>query len=127
MRHTGQSLFVLFVGLLCAVGNLHAQQSKSAANTNVVGRVAHRAAAQQSQGPAPQIAPSQVTVALIGAVHKPGIYISHKAMRPLVNCCRVPAGPLPKATSRSGSMSMLRLRGSTRLSVWRLFHCKMGR
>lgn len=76
MRHTGQSRFVLFVGLLCAVGNLHAQQSKSAANTNIVGRIAHRAAAPRSLGPAPQIAPSPVTVALIGAVHKPGIYIS---------------------------------------------------
>lgn len=76
MRHTGQSLFVLFVGLLCAVGNLHAQQSKSAANSNVAGRVAYRAAAQPTRTPAPQSSPQPVTVALVGAVHKPGIYVS---------------------------------------------------
>lgn len=76
MRHAGQSLFVLFVGLFCAAGYLPAQQSKSAANSNVAGRVAYRAAAQPTQSPAPQSAQQPVTVALLGAVHKPGIYIS---------------------------------------------------
>jgi hypothetical protein len=76
MRHAGQLLFVLFVGLFCAAGYLPAQQSKSAANSNVAGRVAYRAAAQPTQSAAPQSAPQPVTVALLGAVHKPGIYIS---------------------------------------------------
>lgn len=76
MRHAGQSLFVLFVGLFCAAGYLPAQQSKSAANSNVAGRVAYRAAVQPTQSSATQSAPQPVTVALLGAVHKPGIYIS---------------------------------------------------
>lgn len=78
MRHAGQMLFVLFVCAICLAGNASAQQSRSATNANVAGRVSPSAAAQRSPQRAtqPEVSETHMTVALIGAVQKPGIYVA---------------------------------------------------
>lgn len=101
MRHTGQWLFVLFVSLFCAAENLRAQQSKSAANSNVAGRVSYRAAAQPTRAAAPQSTTEPVTVALLGAVHKPGIYISPDGSATIGQLLRSAGGTTAESNQRT--------------------------
>ena len=76
MRHTGQIVLVLVVGIFCLAGNVLAQQSRSAPNANIKGRVAESTGARSLEQPLapPGYLESPSTFAILGAVRKPGVY-----------------------------------------------------